>query len=397
MIIRARAVVTMNGPPLEDGAVVVTGERIRAAGKWVEMRSAGGEVIDLGDSILLPGLINAHCHLEYTMLRGALPRRPASFTDWIKCINAQKAALGPDDYGAAMAEGLAEAMAFGTTTIADLEGNAPSLPGGDDGALPASARVWRFAEMIDVRRAVSAEEMLKTATGLAPHAPFTASPELYAETTRLSREHDRRWTTHLAESRDEMEMFCDGRGPLFDFLQGLGRGMDDCGGRTPLRLMLDRGLLDERSIVAHLNEVEQSDFALLANAPRFPIVHCPRSHVFLGHSPFALERLRALGYPISLATDSLASNEDLSLFSEMQEAARVWPGLAPGELLEMVTIHPACALGRDKELGRIAPGFFADLVAIPGHFANSDTLAEIVGYEGKVGWLMVAGRPILAS
>src|SRR5437879_9247127 len=92
MIIRARLVVTMNGPPIENGAIAVSGDHIIDVGKFPEVstRHSGEELVDLGEQALLPGLINAHCHLDYTCLRGKIPR-PKSFTDWIRAINAAKA------------------------------------------------------------------------------------------------------------------------------------------------------------------------------------------------------------------------------------------------------------------------------------------------------------------
>src|SRR6266480_4720674 len=121
MIIRARIVVTMDGPPIENGAVAISGDRIIDVGKFAEVeRRNSGKVLDLGDQALLPGLINAHCHLEYTCLRGKIPRQD-SFTEWVRTINAEKAKLSAEDYVASMREGFAEVKRFGTTTIANLE------------------------------------------------------------------------------------------------------------------------------------------------------------------------------------------------------------------------------------------------------------------------------------
>src|SRR5206468_6290845 len=120
MIVRARTVVTMDGAPIENGAVAISGNRIGDVGKFdgVKTRSAG-EVIDLGEQALLPGLINAHCHLDYTCLRGKIPP-PKSFTEWIRAINAEKANLSPENYIGSINDGFAEAARFGTTTIANL-------------------------------------------------------------------------------------------------------------------------------------------------------------------------------------------------------------------------------------------------------------------------------------
>src|SRR5213595_1233647 len=119
MIIRARSVVTMDGAPIEDGAVRVTGNRIGEVGEFPKFASDNDEILDLGECILLPGLINAHCHLDYTCLRGKIPRQK-SFTNWIRAINAEKSKLSPQDYVASINEGFAEAKRFGTTTIANL-------------------------------------------------------------------------------------------------------------------------------------------------------------------------------------------------------------------------------------------------------------------------------------
>ena len=118
MIIRAKIVVTMDGPPIENGAVVVSEDRIIAVGTFPEISAQHSteDVVDLGEQALLPGLINAHCHLDYTCLRGKIPR-PMSFADWIRVINAEKATLSPDDYVRSINDGFAEAKRFGTTTI----------------------------------------------------------------------------------------------------------------------------------------------------------------------------------------------------------------------------------------------------------------------------------------
>jgi cytosine/adenosine deaminase-related metal-dependent hydrolase len=346
-------------------------------------------------------LINAHCHLDYTCLRGAIPPRE-SFTEWIRAINAAKASLTPEDYRRSIASGFAEAAAFGTTTLANLEAF-PHLAASFD---PSPLRTWWFAEMIDVREGVRPAELhaamsaavrdRRGGIGLAPHAPFTASHPLYAEAADVARQHDLPLTTHLAESREEMQMFRDARGPLFDFMRSIGRPMDDCGRGTPLELLLRRRLLDERWIVAHLNELTTDDFHLLESVPRFHIAHCPRSHAYFGHSPFAAQKLRRLGFNISLATDSLASNDDLSLFAEMRQFAKTEPTFSPQELLEMVTTNPAAALRQHGALGRIRDGLIADLIAVPITGRLDQVLDDVIAFAGKVPWSMVNGRPLAA-
>ncbi|MDP9003476.1 MAG: amidohydrolase family protein [Verrucomicrobiota bacterium] len=406
MIIRARVVVPMEGEPIENGAVTVEGNRIASVGRFEDLRADhGADVLDLGERILLPGLINGHCHLDYTMLRGKIPPQN-SFNDWIWAINAHKKDLEEEDYLGAITAGFAETERFGTTTIVNLEAFPELVPRLERPQL----RTWWCGEMIDIRRPVSVREVSDNlrgwfeshpdwlgGMGLCPHAPFTASVQLYAEAGATARTHDLLLTTHLAESREEMQMFCDANGPLFDFLQSIGRPMDDCGNETPLSLLLRRQLIDQRWIVAHLNELSESDFELLSQTEKFHIAHCPRSHTFLGHAPFALNKLRALGFNICLGTDSLASNSSLSLFSEMRELLRKEPGISSREVLEMATINGARSLGQGDSLGKIRPGFSADLIAISCEQSEKDAFDAIVAFEATVPWMMVNGEVLSPS
>ena len=228
--------------------------------------------------------------------------------------------------------------------------------------------------------------------GLSPHAPYTASAELLRRTAEIGRQNKMRITMHLAEAHAEMEMFHDGRGSLFELLRRLGRPMDDCGkGKTPLAVMLDRELLDERWIVVHLNELAEGDFARLEGGPRFHIAHCPRSSRYFRHRPFALRRLLNLGFNVSLGTDSLASNFSLSLFAEMQSLRDAHPWLAPQRILEMATVNGARALNQAQTLGKIRAGFQADLIALPIESESGDVYEKVVAWDKEVPWMMLAG------
>jgi aminodeoxyfutalosine deaminase len=396
-IARARVVVPMTGEPIEDAAVAIAGNQIAAVGRFKEVRAHhGGKILDLGERILFPGLINAHCHLDYTCLRGRIPPGQ-SFTDWIRAINAEKAKLTAGDYVASINEGFAEARRFGTTTIVNLTGF-PELIAEIEGPI----RTWWFGELIDVRNPDQAGKIVDGAVaslrsahrwGLAPHAPFTASLDLYARCEEVARREDVSVTTHLAESSEEAQMFRDAAGPLYHFLKGIGRRMDDCGGKTPLSALMQSQLLDNRWILAHLNELTESDFDLLASARKFHIAHCPRSHSFFGHSAFALRRLRTLGFNLCLGTDSLASNSSLSLFAEMRELLRKEPWLSPREVLMMATVNGARALGQSGSLGSIHPGFLADLIAVPSAGAGAaDAFDTIIAFDGPLPWTMVNGE-----
>jgi cytosine/adenosine deaminase-related metal-dependent hydrolase len=207
---------------------------------------------------------------------------------------------------------------------------------------------------------------------------------LFHRCEEIARRENILLTTHLAESREEMSMFRDGSGPLYEFIKETGRPMDDCSDETPLEKFV--GAVGDCSapqkwMIAHLNELSESDFDFLARSTgKFHVVHSPRSHSYFAHSPFPFERLRALGFNICLGTDSLASNENLSLFAEMRAFQRNEPNVSPREIFEMVTVNAARALSQQNALGRIRPGFHVDLTSIPCTGSNN-LFEEIVAFD----------------
>ena len=407
MIIRARTVVTMNGPPIDNGAVAVSGDRIAAVGTFDQLKGqTPGPVMDLGEQVLLPGLINAHCHLDYTAFRGRIPAKK-SFSEWVGAINAEKAKFSPEDYLRSIRNGVADAQRFGTTSIVNLEAF-PELASQIESVL----RIWWFAELIDVRAPESAGDLIDSAVqalkynkhwGLAPHSLYTGSHRLYEKCQEVAAREKVLLSTHVAESADEMAMFRDASGPLYQFLQSIRRDVTDCGNETPLARFLRVSMEQEavmknqnisRWIVAHLNELDRTDFALLKKMEtKFHLVHCPRSCLYFGHARFAFEQLRQLGFNICLGTDSLASKDDLSLFAEMQQFREKYSGVSCREIVEMVTVNPARALGQVNRLGQIGEDFCADLIAIDTG-GQGDVFENIAGHQGPVNWIMVGGLPL---
>jgi len=399
MLVRARTVVTMADEPIEDGAVLIDGDRIVAVGKFNDLKNQGGvELIDLGERILLPGLINAHCHLDYTLLRGEIPRQ-ASFTDWIRAINAAKANISPHQYVESINDGFAEAARFGTTTVANLTAF-PELIA----QITEPIRTWWFAELIDIRQPNDARRMANDAVerlkstprwGLAPHAPFTASPDLYRRCAEIARQQNALLTTHLAESVEEMQMSSATRGPLRDFLAAINPNLFQSNGRTPVENVISTvGSIDDRWLIVHLNSIGNADAELLARqSTKCHVIHCPRSHEYFGHERFQFEQLRKLGFNICLGTDSLASNKDLSLFAEMRRFAEIHTNVSCREIIEMVTINAARALRQQSLLGCIQAGALADLIAI-GQGASGNVFEQVVNNPSPTAWLMVGGRQL---
>jgi cytosine/adenosine deaminase-related metal-dependent hydrolase len=400
---RCRTLVSMNGIPIEDGAFVVDGAVLVEAGSAKQtLRSHVGGVIDLGEVAVLPGLINAHCHLDYTLMRGAiLPAR--SFSHWVRRINALKRSFTDTDYINSMQLGFAELRRNGVTTVLDIVANPQIFPFFPNTPI----RTWFCLELIDVRPRPWIDESAFGSwlffsenarpiggLGLSPHAPYTASSHMYEAALKCARKLNMLVTTHVGESREEYDMFAGGRGALYDFLAMLGRPMSDCGATSPLRHLINNRLIDEHCILAHLNELDNRDLELLADSKwrTLHVVHCPKSHRFLHHRRFPMEALLERGLNICLGTDSLASNDSLNLFSEMRTAKKNYPTLTAQHLLEMVTLRPARALRMERDLGKIASGYLADLIAMPFTGPVDEVYEAIVENRTPIEWMMINGK-----
>ncbi|HXM01139.1 MAG TPA: amidohydrolase family protein [Chthoniobacterales bacterium] len=398
---RCRWLVTMEGEPLENAAFVVEKNRFVEVGPASELLERPGEFVDLGESVVLPGLINAHCHLDYSSFRGSiLPSR--NFPRWISRINALKRSLNDDDYLKAVELGFDELQRSGVTSVFDIVATPQILPR----LAPPRIRTWFFLELIDIRPRPWIDENAFGSWlcfepsdwlggfGLSPHAPYTASAELYSAALTATQNFKMPLTTHVSESASEYEMFAAGKGDLFDFLSKMGRPMTDCGRLSPFRSLALSGLLPKDALLVHMNELDEADLEILDRDEwrSLSIVHCPKSNRFLHHRPFPMEALRERGFNLCLGTDSLASNDSLNLFSEMRMAARNHSFVSPKELVEMVTVKPAHAIGLEESLGQIKPGYLADAISIPFRGGYRSIYEEIINYRDDVLWMMVDGK-----
>ena len=403
MLLRARTVLPLNAPPIEDGAVLISGERIHAVGRWNDLRSThDGEVIDLGEVILLPGLINAHCHLDYTGMAGQLA--PAKhFSDWIKAIVALKAQWSYTEFAQSWLNGAHMLLRSGTTTVVDIEAVPELLP---DVTRSTPLRVISCLELLSIRNQHGAAQMVENAVeklrpfsansvGLSPHAPYSTAPQLLRASAAAARERGWLLTTHVAESSDEFEMYALGRGAMFDWLKAQ-RDMSDCGQCSPVAHLARQGALSPNFLAVHANYLAPGDAELLAQSGA-SVVHCPRSHAYFSHRAFPLQDLQRAGVNVCLGTDSLATTTKnrtepltLDMFAEMRAFARSFPELSPLEVLSAATLRAAKALHRENEMGVLAPGGFADVIAVP--FSGGDVSETIIAHHGDVRASMIHGQ-----
>jgi cytosine/adenosine deaminase-related metal-dependent hydrolase len=408
MLLRTRILLTGIRPPIEDAGLFIARDRLVRVGKWNRVRrQVSGPAVDLGETLVLPGLINAHCHLDYSGMAGHIPPM-RSFTDWIKSITTLKGTWSDAEFAQDWMAGAEMLLRSGTTTVADVEA-VPDLLPRQWKATP--LRVISFLEMTGVRsrrdpgmivnEAVSRALELRgrgPGIGLSPHALYSTTPALIRLSIQAARRHNWRLVTHVAESTEEFDMIRHARGPMFDWLLRNDREMSDCGRCSPVAQLEHLGCLTHRLLAIHLNYLAPGDAGLLARR-RVHVVHCPRSHDYFRHQRFPYARLAKAGVNVSLGTDSLItvrkahrSEIALDLFADMQAFARSQPNVSPADILAMVTRNPARALGLAGQIGTLRPGAVADLIVLPYTGSPADAARAAVYHRGPVSGSLIRGR-----
>jgi cytosine/adenosine deaminase-related metal-dependent hydrolase len=412
MILRARIVVPVNRPLIEDGAVCLAGDRIAWVGRYPEIPAGFDRTdeADLGEVILLPGLVNSHCHLDYTAMAGQLPS-PKSFSTWIKSMVSLKGTWSLDDFAASWKQGAAMLLRTGTTSVADIEAVPELIP---HAWTTTPLRVISFRELINVRNRQPASELVERAVndwlglanasgrvGLSPHAPYTASKELLELAARAALRRRWRVTTHVAESEEEFEMFMYRQGAMFEWLKSQ-RDMSDCGLGSPVQHLERCGYLDENLLAVHVNYLWRHDAGILGRN-QVSVAHCPRSHDYFHHLRFPREELESAGVNICLGTDSLATvhqerhqSAELNLFAEMRAMSEKASDLPPEKILRMATVNGARALGKAGQIGELSENALADLIAVPFNGRAIDAFEAILRHPGDVTASMIGGTWALA-
>ena len=406
MILQSRAIWASKGNLIAGGAVRIRGERIAEVGARGDMAPEAGEpVVDLGDSIIFPAFVNAHCHLDYSGLGGELSPG-TSFADWLAQIVSIKQSLTHDDYEAAWLAGADMLLSTGCGTVANIE----SVPGMYARmASQTPLQVCPFIELIayhseDETAAIDlaqnelmANEPLALKVGVSPHALYTMTPEGLNALAMFADENLLPMSIHLAESDDEWDMFVDGAGPLYDTMSSLGRVMGDCGKGTPVQHLAKAAGFSKKTLVVHANRLINADIEMLQRVGA-DVVHCPRSHAWFGHANFDCDRLAKAKVNICIGTDSLASIGGetavmgLNMFAEMQELSRNHPKLTCEDLLKMATANGATALGLGDEIGLLKEGLIANMAVIPYSDSVLSVPEAIVQHSRPVAMLMIEGK-----
>jgi len=327
------------------------------------------ETITLADTVLLPGFVNAHCHLDLSHMKDQFSYN-GSFSGWIQEVMAQR--LTPD--ADAMRSAAQALIQSGVTSVNDHVGAWSDLSSITDlplryrffvevsGVTPETAAT-RLQMAQDLAIQLQREGKMATAT---PHSSYslhaaTRDSMIGNATTTLS--------IHYAESAEEKDYFVTGAGKMADFLHDLGAPQG-----KPTAMPFPKSFL-----AVHCNTVTDDDIQRLKTSGA-TVVHCPRSHRYFNHPPFPLQKLRDAGIPIQIGTDSLASCPNMDFLEELRAMREEFPFLTATEILKMASGN--CQAGG----AAFAPGQFADIVGLP---MQDDIL------QGPVTFSMIGGKRVI--
>ena len=386
LTLRAAWVLPVAGPPIADGEVVISGDRIVAVRP--ASTDSGPAVDDFGDAILMPGLVNVHTHLDYTVMRGLL--EDLEFFPWIRELTARAATLTPEDWLASAAWGAAEAIAGGVTAIGDCTFSGAAFSAARDFGL--GGNIYQEVFGIDELRTVEeivAElrgrvESMRARTegtrlhaGISPHAPYTVRPRLMRALAEYAAAESLPVCIHAAESQAEAELLRSGTGAFAEMYGRRGITWETPGGST-VAYLDGLGIVGPRTLLVHGVQVSASDRDIIRDR-KAAWAHCPKSNAKLGAGVAPIGILRDIAPDgsataqerVGLGSDSVASNNAMDMFEEMRfavliqrAARRRIAAFGAREAVEMATIGGARALGLATEIGTLEPGKRADLCVV---------------------------------
>jgi cytosine/adenosine deaminase-related metal-dependent hydrolase len=401
----ARHVVPVTSPPIDDGAVLIENGRVRAVGRRKEF-DASGRIEDLGDVWLLPGFVNAHTHLELGCYAGQLG--PGGFWTWIEgLIELRRHPGAVSRERAAVTDGARQSLEAGVTCVGDISRSGLNVAALADfpirkvcfielisGASP-PGDPDQLIEALD-EAAEAADDL--TTIGVSPHALYSVTWNDLRRTAAIAAQRDLPITLHAAETADEIEWLRDGSGAVAEFLSRHGLPSATAAVRGRVIELLHRLLMTRlRPLLAHMNFADAAELSMLADT-RCSVAYCPRTHAFFGHPPHGWREMLARGINVAIGTDSLASNDSLSIWDELRFLRRLAPDASPARLVEMGTRRAAAALGLEADCGAIRPGLWADLVALrPCENRQSGDLSALMEQAIGIDRVWVAGRSVVRN
>ena len=407
-IIAASHLLPISSGPLQGGAVAFEDGVIKAVGTLAELRrNMTAPVQELPGHALMPGLVNAHTHLELThypawRLRKDLQYTPRTYVDWIIQVIKIKRTLQQEELAASLREGLDISLQAGTTMVGDILSDMRLLPAYQHKHV--SGRIYLEligheslpADLPELFASHNRAVPLPYLAGFAPHTPFTVSADYFNLIMAAARSSGLPITMHLAESREETAFFHDSTGKiatdLYPFVNW-GSYLPPPLRTTPVGWINDAGGFGPDFMAVHAVHLNSVDARIIKQSGT-SVVLCLRSNQRLdvGQAPVPL--FRSLQIPLALGTDSLASNDSLSLWDEMRFLLELYPELfSPADVLEMGTLQGARAIGRGLEAGSLEPGKRADFLLVePLSESFTANIEEQILYHSRVSGVWSAGE-----
>ncbi len=373
-ILRSKYLLKNPETVISNGAVLIADNgKIEYAGPFTGINNYESfQVINLGNAVIIPGLVNTHTHLELTHLHKGINYN-GIFTDWIRQLVDIKKHWTEKEYRLSIADGIKRSLEAGTTTVVDITRNGLAL----DELIKSKIRKTLFFEIIDFNPDnasniidnfkdrvddITTNDLLSI--GIFPHAPYTVSEELYKNCKNISNELGINIATHISETKDEVEFLTRGTGHFvsllkdFDMLKNWTHP-----GLSPIDYLKNIGILKKECILIHCNFLTNNEIDLIEKSGS-NVVFCPRSHKYFQHKDHPFLKLKDRKINIALGTDSLASNDSLSILDEMKFLKEHYNEVKAQEIFHMGTIAGAIALGMNDRIGRLEPGYNADIAVV---------------------------------
>ena len=385
----ARWVLPITQPPIENGTVVESDGLITYVGK--RAAAPPGDDYDLGDAILLPGLVNTHTHLELTAMRGFLEN--CQFAEWIDKLRQSRNEILDDEMLLDSARlGIVEGLEAGITTYADTCSSGVAMRAMRElgvrgivyqevfGPDPSVADV-AMHELAGRIEKLQTEQTELVSLGVSPHAPYTVSDRLYQATAQFASSRQLRMAMHIAESEPEHDIVVNAAGDFAERWKRRGIAVARRA-RSPIELLEKNGALDRGPLLIHCVRVDPADIAIMSRR-RCAVAHCPASNAKFGHGIAPLLPFLAAGIRVGLGSDSVASNNRMDILDEARlavlihrAATRRHDAFGAHEALDLATMGGARALGIESRVGSLEPGKDADLVAFRTDIARTTPLGD---------------------
>ncbi len=395
-LIRSKLLLPLPLNPLFDGALEIRDKKISRFGKYKELKKevSKAKFIDLEDLILMPVLTNAHLHLELSALRFRLSST-GKFTLWVRQLLKKRESLTPLDITESARIASQELLREGIGIIGEITNSALTVEILKD--LPFCGYI--FQEIISFKGNYTLKELKEFnphyKITYSPHAPYTVSPLLLQAIKAYNLRRKKIFTLHCAESQEEIEFIKTGKGPIAELLKERGQWNESFAPPkvSPVKYLDTLGLLDDKTLLVHALYLEEEDFQILSKK-QVGVCLCPRSNLFTGAGFPNLPKLLTHKIKVVLGTDSLASNDRLSLFEEIKTLYSFYPDTSPITLLKMATSEGATFLGFEN-YGTLKEGSYANFIALSTSTSLSNSidkaLEEFILSEKEIKYRFYAG------